>query len=174
MRAYGLRRKPDFDNYYALAQAEDLVAAANQALREGLDNPQNHFRANFLASVSDSDYAKVLDDIAKVHSLSAQPPHLSLLSLPRLLVRLITIASLVIFVGHLIILLDFVIRSGIYPTGPDSSSSSTPLGIGEAPTPSDHLKLNKIVLFCCHTVFFLSCTFYFLSFPVCSLLSALC
>ena len=70
--AYSLRRKPDFDNYYALAQAEDLVAAdkaafssaASQALREGLDNPREHFRANFLALVSDIDYAKVLDAIA--------------------------------------------------------------------------------------------------------------
>ena len=122
-------------------------SAANQALREGLDNPREHFRANFLALFSDSDYAKVLKVIPKVHSLSAQPPHLSLLSLPRLLVCFITIASLVIFVGYLIILLDFVIRSGIYPTGPDFPSSSTPLEIGEDRTSSDHLKLNKIVLF---------------------------
>ncbi|KAJ7372907.1 hypothetical protein OS493_015361 [Desmophyllum pertusum] len=80
LAAYGLRRKPDFDKYAALAFiAEDIVvvahnskhekaaflSAATKALRERLDKPLEQFQAYFLALFSDKDYSKVLDSISK-------------------------------------------------------------------------------------------------------------
>ena len=90
LAAYGLRRKPDFDKYAALALAEDIVvvahnskhekaaflSAATKALRERLDKPLEQFQAYFLALFSDKDYSKVLDSISKVDKslrLAASP-----------------------------------------------------------------------------------------------------
>ena len=91
LSVYGLRRKPDFDKYAALALAEDLVvvaqnskhekatflSAATRALRDRLEKPVEQFQAYFMDLFSwicsyfmdlfsDKDYSKVLDSIAKV------------------------------------------------------------------------------------------------------------
>ena len=80
LSVYGLRRKPDFDKYAALALAEDLVvvaqnskhekatflSVATRALRDRLEKPEERFQAYFMDLFSDKDYPKVLDSIAKV------------------------------------------------------------------------------------------------------------
>jgi hypothetical protein len=92
LSAYGLRRKPDFYKYAALALAEDLVvvaqnskhekatflSAATRALRDRLEKPVEQFQAYFMALFSDKDYSKVLDSIAKVDkALRATAPSAS-------------------------------------------------------------------------------------------------
>ena len=80
LSAYGLRSEADFDKYTALSMAESVAReahrlshgkasfldAAIQGLRPRLQAPTDKFQAYFLALLSDKDYAKALDSLAKV------------------------------------------------------------------------------------------------------------
>ena len=97
LSAYGLRRKPDFDKYAALALAEDLVvvaqnskhekatflSAATRALRDRLEKPVEQFQAYFMALFSDKDYSKVLVLSRKWIKPFGQPPRQPPTPLPR-------------------------------------------------------------------------------------------
>lgn len=77
---YGLRSQVDFDKYTAVSMAEaasmedhrtndpkaSFLEAACQTLRVQLNKPTDKFQAYFLALLSDKDYTKVLECIAKV------------------------------------------------------------------------------------------------------------
>ena len=84
---YGGRRLEDFDKYEALRLAEELLSVAKTTsdtkaasydiiattLREKIHAPKEHFKAFFLALLTDKEYTRIFDTIAKVEKSFRRP-----------------------------------------------------------------------------------------------------